>query len=267
MIRLFASELCIRTRMSIVSFRILGGFVFLICLLSLPERSLGQQLPQRGIQKIYRAVVVTRDRAVLSAEIPGRIVSLPAGVGAPFKKGDLLVEFDCNFYHVNRDKISQEVEAAKKKYENSEKLSKLASNGKLTVELALIDWRKAETELQGAQLMAERCKIRAPFDGGVVRILPQVYENISVGQPLVEVAGRGRIEVEAVVPSSWALRQRENEYIRFQVEDLNLDVPIRVIGVAPVIDPVSQLVAVRAQFRTVDPNIVPGMTGYVRIEP
>ena len=232
----------------------------------LPLADSAQAQGVRAIRSIP-AVVVTRDRAVLSSEIPGRILSLPPGVGTFFKKGDALVGFDCRYYEVNRDKASHESEATRKKYENSAKLGQMASAAQLTVDLAEIDYRRAQVELRGAELMVERCAIRAPFDGSVVRLYPQVHETIAVGQPVIEIAGLDRIEIEAAVPPSFAVSvSRDTEIILF-VEELNLEVPALVSGIAPVIDSVSQLVNLRARIKVANPKILPGMTGVLRVRP
>lgn len=221
----------------------------------------------RALPRVQQAVVVTRDRAVLSAEIGGRLVRIPAGPGARFERGAVLVEIDCRLNRINRDKIRHERDAARKKFENAESLSKLASTGQLTVDLALLDFRRAQSELEAAELLVERCEIRAPFDGAVVRVQAQAHETIAAGQPLVEIAGRDNIELESVVPAAFALRLRGGATLRVRIENLARDFDVAIEGVSPVIDPVSQLVTIRGLF--VQPNalIMPGMSGLIQIDP
>ncbi len=221
----------------------------------------------RSQARVFPAVVVTRDRAVLSAEIPGRITALPSGVGGSFRKGDALVEFDCRYYQFNRDKIAHDADAARKRYENGAKLAQLASAGQLSVDLALIDWKKAQVELQGAELMVERCTVRAPFDGAVIRIQPQVHETIAVGQPIIEIAGKERIEIEASLPAAFALSLSVGQDMRVRIEEIGAEFSVLVSGISPVIDPVSQMVTVRTRMKTPDERVIPGMTGVVRVDP
>jgi len=209
----------------------------------------------------FPAVVVTRDRAVLSAEIPGTLVRLPAGTGAAFKRGDVLVEFDCRLMRLNRDKVAHERDAAQKKHENASQLGKMASAGQLTVDLAMLEWKRAETELESADLMVKRCTILAPFDGAVVRIQPQLHETVAAGQAIIEIAGFNRVEIEAAVPANFALKIAQGQSLSFAPDGAGEKARVVVTGIAPVIDPVSQLVNLRARIEESPTPISPGMTG------
>lgn len=51
-----------------------------------------------GTERAARGVLRARDQAVLSSELAGRIIEMPYTDGQNFKKGDVLVRFDCSAY-------------------------------------------------------------------------------------------------------------------------------------------------------------------------
>ena len=49
-------------------------------------------------EESIRGLVKPQKRAVISSEIPAKILSIPFKDGESFKKGETLVKFDCSLY-------------------------------------------------------------------------------------------------------------------------------------------------------------------------
>ena len=220
---------------------------------------------RRAVEPVqqYRAVIISRDRAVLAAEMAGKIISMPFSVGDNFKQNDVLVSFDCKLLEFNMTKARRDEEGARRKWESASELAKVASTGRLNVDLAYVEYKKAEAEHNSAKTLVDRCFIRAPFDGRVIRNAIQPYENVTVGQPIIEIVGSKIIEVESAVPTSVAVDLKAGKPFVFKSDQGELTLAGHIVGIAPVIDPVSQLVSVRGIIDEKDALVLIGITGTI----
>ena len=218
--------------------------------------------PQPGL---HRAVIIARDRASLSSEMAGKIINMPFNVGDAFKKNDVLVSFDCHLLELNLAKASKDEEGAKRKWESISQLAKMESTGRLNADLAFVEFKKAEVERKTASTLVERCSLRAPYDGHVIRHMVQNFENVNVGQPLIEIVGSKILEIESAIPGMVAGGLKVGQKFIFKSDQGEIIVNGHVIGIAPVIDPVSQLVSIRGAIDGGGPLII-GVTGSLQFE-
>lgn len=255
---------------------VLGNVVAVLCLLFVFEtvaqaesssvNEVGTQGSASGGESPnsrFRAVTIARDRAVLSAEMAGKITTIPFSVGNSFQKGDILVSFDCRILEYNQIKAEKDEQGARRKWESISKLEKLSATGRINVDLAYVEYKKAEAEHNSAKTYVDRCSIRAPFDGRVIRLAVQPFENATIGQPVIEIIGSQVVEVESAVPTSVALGLRVGSKFIFKSDQSDFNLAAHIVGVAPVIDPVSQLVSVRGIFDDKNTPVVVGITGEI----
>lgn len=112
-----------------------------------------------------RGILVAVDQATLSNDLLGRIVEMPFKEGEAFKKGDVVVRFDCAIYQAQLN-ASQAAEA---ELNQNQQLAQLKSVGKHAVALSAAHLAQAQAESQVYQIQVSRCRINAPFDGQVVK--------------------------------------------------------------------------------------------------
>ena len=117
-----------------------------------------------------RALVVASQQAVLSSELAAKIDNIPVKEMQRFKKGDLLIQFDCSLYEAQKDVVSANANSALIKMESDEQMLQMRTIGKYDLELSKSEYEKAKAELLIAELNLKRCKIAAPFDGAVEEI-------------------------------------------------------------------------------------------------
>ncbi|WP_161958699.1 efflux RND transporter periplasmic adaptor subunit [Ferruginivarius sediminum] len=214
-----------------------------------------------------RGLVEPRAEAVLSSEIAGRIVKLPFDEGDAFEEGDLLVGFDCAAYKAQLAVAEAELEAARKKLENSRKLARLNSIGDLEVGLAEVAVDQAEATVRGKRLVVERCRLTAPYDGKVVARPVNRYESVGQDQELLSVIALGAPEVRLIVPSRWVAWLAPGAGFELKVDETGAVYPGVVERVGARIDPVSQTVQVIGRFAAETPDLIPGMSGTARFRP
>lgn len=206
-----------------------------------------------------RAVVKSLDRAILSGELAAKVVALPKRSGERFKKGDLLVGLDCELYKAQREKVAAENKASEIRLRNAEQLNELASIGALDVALAQSEFNQTRAELKIAHLNTRRCNIRAPYNGRVVNVLVNRYENMRQQQELIEIVSDKRLEAELVVPANWLKWLKAGIGFKMKIDETGGTHNATVVAINPAIDPVSQTLTLRARLADSE-TLIPGMS-------
>ena len=150
-----------------------------------------------------RALVVASQEAVLSSELAARITSISVKEMERFKKGDLLIQFDCSLYEAQKDVVRANENSALIKLKSDEQMLQMRSIGKYELELSISEYEKAKSELRIAELNVDRCEIRAPFDGAVEEVVVNAFESIQPQVELMKIIKTDVLELEMVVSSEW----------------------------------------------------------------
>ena len=95
-------------------------------------------------QKESRALVVASQQAVLSSELAAKIDNIPVKEMQRFKKGDLLIQFDCSLYEAQKDVVSANANSALIKMESDEQMLQMRTIGKYDLELSKSEYEKAK---------------------------------------------------------------------------------------------------------------------------
>ena len=150
-----------------------------------------------------RALVVSSQEAILSSELAARIENIAVKEMQRFKKGDLLIQFDCSLYEAQKDVVSANANSALIKLKSDEQMLQMRSIGKYELELSISEYEKAKSELRIAELNVERCQIKAPFDGAVEEVVVNTFETIQPQVELMKIIQTDILELEMVVSSEW----------------------------------------------------------------
>ncbi|HEX2584000.1 MAG TPA: efflux RND transporter periplasmic adaptor subunit [Steroidobacteraceae bacterium] len=211
-----------------------------------------------------RAQLVSQHDVLISSQVEGKIAQLPFKDGDSFKRGDLLVEFDCELYEAQLQKTEASADAASKTYEINKQLSTLHSVGELDVEQAKAKAKETAAESAYVRAMVDHCRIVAPFTGRIAKRIAAQYEYVSAGKPLLQIVDDKNLELKLIVPSGWLAWLRVGTAVQVHMDDLNADYTASVTRLGARIDPVSQTFEVTAQIKGVRPELLPGMSGWVQ---
>lgn len=211
-----------------------------------------------------RTQLVARNDVTLSSQIAARIDRLPLRAGDAFRKGQLLVGFDCALYRAQLHKAQASAKAARKQAVVMERLAKLHSAGALKVEQTRAQAAEAAADAAYMRTQVSACSIRAPFNGRVARRKAAPYEYTTPGKPLLEILDTGHLLVKLIVPSSWLSWLRPGERFTVHVDDLGVEVPAQVKRIGARVDPVSQTVTLSGRIDGDHPRLLPGMSGWAR---
>lgn len=165
---------------------------------------------------VFPGVVRAVDRATLSFPVAARLIERPVRLGDRVAAGQLLARLETAELGHRRDDARGaigEAEARLAQARNDARRSAELAAAKAATreELERSDSAVAALEavVEGARARlaeAERrlgeTALRAPFAGTVTAVAAEPGETLAAGQPVLELAGDGRLEVEVHVPES-----------------------------------------------------------------
>ena len=210
-----------------------------------------------------RALVVASQEAVLSSELAARIKNIAVKEMQRFKKGDLLIQFDCSLYEAQKDVVSANANGALIKLKSDEQMLQMRSIGKYELELSISEYEKAKSELRIAELNVERCQIKAPFDGAVEEVVVNTFETIQPQVELMKIIQTDILELEMVVSSEWISWLKIGHPIKVYIDEIQKEFNASVSGIGANVDPVSQTIQLKGTITNASPALLPGMSGRV----
>ena len=210
-----------------------------------------------------RALVVASQEAVLSSELAARIKNIAVKEMQRFKKGDLLIQFDCSLYEAQKDVVSANANGALIKLKSDEQMLQMRSIGKYELELSISEYEKAKSELRIAELNVERCKIKAPFDGAVEEVVVNTFETIQPQVELMKIIQTDILELEMVVSSEWISWLTIGHPIKVYIDEIQKEFNASISGIGANVDPVSQTIQLKGTITDASPALLPGMSGRV----
>ncbi len=210
-----------------------------------------------------RALVVASQEAVLSSELAARITSISVKEMERFRKGDLLIQFDCSLYEAQKDVVRANENSALIKLKSDEQMLQMRSIGKYELELSISEYEKAKSELRIAELNVERCEIRAPFDGAVEEVVVNAFESIQPQVELMKIIKTDVLELEMVVSSEWVSWLTIGHPITVYIDEIQEEFNASISGIGANVDAVSQTIQLKGTITNASSALLPGMSGRV----
>ena len=210
-----------------------------------------------------RALVVASQEAILSSELAARIENIAVKEMQRFKKGDLLIQFDCSLYEAQKDVVSANANSALIKLKSDEQMLQMRSIGKYGLELSISEYEKAKSELRIAELNVERCQIKAPFDGAVEEVVVNTFETIQPQVELMKIIQTEVLELEMVVSSEWISWLKIGHPIKVYIDEIQKEFNATISGIGANVDAVSQTIQLKGTITDTSPALLPGMSGRV----
>ena len=108
-----------------------------------------------------RGVVRTIDQAALSTDLIARVGKIGFREGEAFKKGDLLIAFDCERYKAEAQSAEAVFREMQLTLDSNEHLEKFRAVGKHDVEISKARADKAQAEARSLQSRLAQCEVAA----------------------------------------------------------------------------------------------------------
>lgn len=227
------------------------------------ERHAGSGDEQNGLSTgdTVRIVVRSYQYAAISAEINARIIRLPEREGDRFRKGDVIIEFECTKVVAELSAAAAVLKAQQSAYENQRQLLQYKAVGSFAVDHARFEMEKAQADLHGQEAKRAACTIHAPFDGRVTEKMAQIHEIAQSNQPLIRIINERKLELVVMVPSNWLGRVKEGDLFPVKLDETGDRHNARILQSTGQIDPVSQSARFIAEIMDAPSTVLPGMSG------
>lgn len=201
------------------------------------------------------------NHADIASNMDARIKQIPVREGDGFRKGDLLLEFDCAVEYAQLASADAAYKAAREKAQVSKELEQLDSISKLELVMARADAEKARAEQQIWQEKVRRCSIYAPYSGHVAALYVQPFEYARQGDKLMKILDDTHLEVEALIPSSWLTSITLGMPFSLVIDETGVTYQATVKSIGAEIDSVSQTVKLIGDIQGDNRGLIAGMSG------
>jgi len=224
-------------------------------------------MPPLGAAAEIRAQLTARNYTTLSSETSARIDRITSRVGDHFKKGDLLIAFDCATQRAQVARAKAVETQAEKTAAINQRLANLKSIGQLELDVSRAEVEKAKADLDIADAAASKCEIAAPFNGITVEQKVQQFQYATPGQPLLEILDDRSLEIELIAPSRELAWLKPGYAFQVHIEETDKTYPAEITRVGGRVDPVSQTIKVFGEIKGDAPELMAGMSGRANIPP
>lgn len=211
-----------------------------------------------------QAVVKAKQSATLSSQLDGKVEKIHVQEGDSFKKGDVLVAFDCRVHQAELQKAKAQIAAKKSEYYANQRLAKLNAVSNVELANSKSEFEQAQADLDIKSHTVSLCEIIAPFQGNVAKLNVHEHENVQHGQALLEILDNTELNVEAIVPSSWLTWIRAGKTYHLYIEETGREYPVTINKVLPQVDAVSQSVRIIGRIDGNYHELIAGMSGLAK---
>jgi len=223
--------------------------------------ALAQVCPAAAADGDVRGIVRAMDKALIASELIARVEKIPFRDGQGFKKGDIIIAFDCARYNAELRSASAETRAARHTLDANLKLQQHKAIGSNEVEISRAKFDQAESHMQALKVRTAQCEIKAPYNGRVVKNLINEYEMPKANEPLIEIVGDTDLEIDLLVPSNWLVWLKPGTKFEFFVDEVQRSFHASVARLGAVVDPISQTARLSGVFLEDRDAVLPGMSG------
>lgn len=148
----------------------------------------------------FPAVANAADRSHLSFRVAGEINQLTIKEGDRVKQGDVLATLDPTDYQLDVDNAKARFTVIDSQYTRSSPLVEKGLLAKSQFDEIAAQRQIAKAELDLAKLRLSFTQLKAPVDGIISRVNADQFENVQVGQQIVNIHSIDSVEVLIQLP-------------------------------------------------------------------
>ena len=236
--------------------------------LSFAQEEIQQELGQLGVSSDIpiRGIVRASARAQLATELSARVTKIGFKEGQSFKKGDMLIAFDCRRQNAKLDSQRALLEEFTIGLRSAVFLKKRNAGNLHDVDIARARVAKARADVEFMQFGLDECNIFAPFRGRIAGLNIQEHEIPASAKTLVSIVSMQEPEIEIVIPSSWLSWLKRGSRFSFTIDETGKKYRGQVTRPGAVVSTISHTIKIFAKFSSHAEEVLPGMSGTVEFE-
>jgi len=213
-----------------------------------------------------RGVVVPNAEVTLAAGLSAKISKMPFKAGESFRRGDLLVAFDCARQLADLRGAKATMGKAASFYKSKKRLKARGAAGSQEVFEAAADVANAKASVDGFSEILRLCKIDAPFNGRIVERHAETHEIPAPNAPIMTVVDDSALELDLIVPSKWLRWMKVGSTFDFSVDELGQNYRAKVARLGAKVDAVSQTIKLTGTFVVRPQSVLAGMSGTAKFK-
>lgn len=211
-------------------------------------------------------LIVAPIETTLSSPMFGRVEKHKVSLGSSFKKGDLLISFQCDDRDAQVAMGEAEFAAAQVAYENKLKLQGLAQAGEIEVTLAATEASRTKAQFDFYVALANQCDVRAPFSGKVSDVMVSPYQGVAQGEPLLDLVSTNGLKAVMNIPAEWLKGVSIGDALSISIDETGEVYAGKLVAINSKVDSVSHTVEVEAEISKAPKNLLPGMSGLAQVQ-
>lgn len=219
----------------------------------------GSSLPVRGL-------IRPLNQAAIGTDIQAVVDEVRFKEGDTFRKGDLLISFDCERQQAEMAAAKAQLREMTLAADSTRYLHQKGAIGRYDLDVASVRQEKAAAELAAIKARIKQCKIFAPYDGRVAELLIHPHETPTGGNPLIKLVDETTFEIEMIAPSTWLRSIGIGAAFKFTIDELNETYSGKLVRIGAAVDPVSQTVKMIGVFDRKPAKARGGMSGSASFE-
>lgn len=211
-----------------------------------------------------RALVKAVERVEYRSGVVAPVQVMKFREGDQFKKGDVLVELDCDKTLAEEQAANASVRAAEVELQKTRRLVRYQAAGRSELEVAKARAGEAKAQLEVLQVTNRSCVFKAPFDGRVAELNVRAFEYPPADAPMFVLIGDQALELELVLPSNWLVWLRAGNPFEVVIDETGAKGLGEISRIGAEVDPVSQTIEVSGRITKIEGLVLAGMSGTVR---
>jgi RND family efflux transporter MFP subunit len=208
-----------------------------------------------------QAVLGAQSQIVLASGIDAKIIKLDLDSGDRFKKGDVLVKYDCSVDYARLNEALSRQRVTEQQLRSYQKLQDLDSASEIEVIMARENNEQNKALIAQIRGRLSACQHVAPWPGRVTRKLASEYEYVQTGRVLMEISSVEPLQAEFLVPSYWLRWLNVGTPLTIYIGETGRSYNADIVSIHGEVDPVSQSVQVVAEMEKYHEELLPGMSG------
>lgn len=190
--------------------------------------------------------VRARQRAALSARIPASVAELPVRVGQWVEAGAVVVRLDAAALRSSLAAAEAGLKAAQADLDRTKSLLEKDAATARELDQVTAQTAGAEAQVTAARDSLSYAVLRAPFAGRVAARPVNLGDVVNPGMTLVEIEGRGGLEVRASVDAQVAALLRPGSKVRALCDGKTEPIEATITTIAPAGDLTTHRIEVKA---------------------
>ncbi|MDD1792343.1 efflux RND transporter periplasmic adaptor subunit [Enterovibrio sp. ZSDZ42] len=148
----------------------------------------------------FPAIAAAADKAALSFLVAGEVDKIFVKPGEVVKKDTVLATIDPINYKLAADNAQAKFDVADSQYRRSKPLVEKGSLAKSQFDELAAQRQIAKAELDIAKLKLSYTTLKAPVDGVVSRVPVEQFENVAIGQTILNIHDATQVDIRIQVP-------------------------------------------------------------------